>query len=42
LTTQEVIPLDLGRLPHLTVQDAAEGRAVLDGAFRGDVIDIAP
>jgi parallel beta-helix repeat protein len=39
LLTQEVIPLDFGRLSHLTVQAASPGTAILDGAFRGDVIN---
>jgi Right handed beta helix region len=39
LLTQEVIPLDLGRLSTLTVQAASPGTVVLDGEFRGDVIN---
>jgi parallel beta-helix repeat protein len=39
VTTQEVIPLDLGRLSHLTVQGEELGNAVLDGSFRGNVIN---
>ena len=38
LTTQEVIPLDLGRLSNLTVQGDEPGNVVLDGGLRGDVI----
>jgi parallel beta-helix repeat protein len=39
LLTQEVIPLDLGRLSTLTLQAASPGTVVLDGEFRGDVIN---
>jgi hypothetical protein len=38
-TTQEVIPLDLSRLSHLTVQAEVPGSVVLDGGFRGNVLN---
>jgi parallel beta-helix repeat protein len=38
-TTNEVIPIDLGRLSHLTVEAETPGSVVLDGAFRGDVMN---
>jgi hypothetical protein len=38
-TTQEVIPLDLSRLSHLTVQAEVPGSVLLDGGFRGNVLN---